>query len=140
MGNFLASSLGTRRKLIVWGTRLFCRPTDRPSDRPSLVLNEENVNDQCGSFLDIAVNIVDERFVTKIYDKRDDFNFEIVNYPDLSGNIPRRQAYGVYTSQVLRYAKVCSKCDDFMKCLNVLTGKLIRKGFKKNELENTLSK
>ena len=105
-----------------------------------LVLNEENVNDQCGSFLDIAVNIVDKRFVTKIYDKRDDFNFEIVNYPDLSGNIPRRQAYGVYTSQVLRYAKVCSKCDDFMKCLNVLTGKLIRKGFKKNELENTLSK
>ena len=105
-----------------------------------LVLNEENENDQCGSFLDIAVNIVDKRFVTKIYDKRDDFDFEIVNYPDLSGNIPRRQAYGVYTSQVLRYAKVCSKCDDFMKCLNVLTGKLIRKGFKKNELDNTLSK
>ena len=37
-------------------------------------------------------------------------------------------------------ASVRSKCDDFMKCLNVLTGKLIRKGFKKNELDNTLSK
>ena len=71
-----------------------------------LVLNEENENDQCGSFLDIAVNIVDKRFVTKIYDKRDDFDFEIVNYPDLSGNIPRRQAYGVYTSQVLCY-EIC---------------------------------
>ena len=33
---FLASSLGTRRKLIVWGARLFCRPTARPSVRPSV--------------------------------------------------------------------------------------------------------
>ena len=87
-----------------------------------------------------SVNIVDKRFVTKIYDKRDDFDFDIVNYPDLSGNIPRRQAYGVYTSQILRYAKVCSEREDYEKCLRTLTGKLIRKGFRKNELENTLSR
>ena len=106
----------------------------------ALVLNKENADDQKGSFLDMAVNIVDKRFVTKIYDKRDDFDFEIVNYPDLSGNIPRRQAYGVYTSQILRYAKVCSEREDYEKSLRTLTGKLIRKGFRKNELENTLSR
>ena len=33
---------------------------------------------------------------TKIYDKRDDFDFEIVNFPFLDGDVPRSTSYGVY--------------------------------------------
>ena len=33
---------------------------------------------------------------TKIYDKRDDFDFDIVNFPFLDGDVPRRTSYGVY--------------------------------------------
>ena len=33
---------------------------------------------------------------TKIYDKRDDFDFDIVNFPFLDGDLPRRTSYGVY--------------------------------------------
>ena len=50
---------------------------------------------------------------TKIYDKRDDFNFEIVNFPFLDGDVPWSLSYGVYISQLIRFARVCSSVDDF---------------------------
>ena len=50
---------------------------------------------------------------SKIYDKRDDFNFEIVNFPFLDGDVPRSPSYGVYISQLIRFARVCSNVDDF---------------------------
>ena len=49
----------------------------------------------------------------KIYDKRDDFNFEIVNFPFLDGDVPRSLFYGEYISQLIGFARVCSNVDDF---------------------------
>ena len=57
---------------------------------------------------------------TWLYDKRDDFDFHIVNFPYLSSNIPSGPSYGVYISQLIRYARCCSHYDDFRyrhKCL-----------------------
>ena len=45
---------------------------------------------------------------SKIYDKRDDFDFDIVNFPFLDGDVPRRALYGVYVSQLIRFAKICN--------------------------------
>ena len=52
---------------------------------------------------------------TKIYDKRDDFNFDIVNFPFLDGDVPQRPSYGVYTriSQLIRFARASSHVTDF---------------------------
>ena len=50
---------------------------------------------------------------TKIYDKRDDFDFEIVNFPFLDGDVPRSTSYGVYISQLIRFAKASSYVADF---------------------------
>ena len=44
----------------------------------------------------------------KIYDKQDDFNLEIVNFPFLDGDVPHSSSYGVYISQLIRFARVCS--------------------------------
>ena len=66
-----------------------------------LVLNQENKEDNWATFLDLEVHIKDGKFYTKTYDKREAFNFEIVNYPDPSGNIPERPAYGIYIYQVM---------------------------------------
>ena len=44
---------------------------------------------------------------SKIYDKRDDFNFEMVNFPFLDGDFPCSPSYGVYISQLIRFARVC---------------------------------
>ena len=49
---------------------------------------------------------VENGFVSsKIYDKRDDFDFDIVNFPFLDGDVPRRASYGVYISQLIRFAR-----------------------------------
>ena len=48
---------------------------------------------------------------TKIYDKRDDFDFDIVNFPFLDGDVPRSASYGVYISQLIRFARVSSHVD-----------------------------
>ena len=40
-----------------------------------------------------------------MYDKRDDFDFEIVNFPILDGDVPRSTSYGVYSSQLIRFAR-----------------------------------
>ena len=53
----------------------------------------------------------DGQLQTSIYDKRDDFNFHITNFPFLSSNIPTSPAYGVFISQLIRYARACSSYD-----------------------------
>ena len=50
---------------------------------------------------------------SKHYDKRDDFNFEIVKFQFLDGDVPCSPSYGVYISQLIRFARVCSNVDDF---------------------------
>ena len=59
-------------------------------------------------FLDLHLSISDGFVKTKIYDKRDDFDFDIVNFPFLDGDIPRSASYGVYISQLIRFARVYS--------------------------------
>ena len=44
----------------------------------------------------------DGQLRTSLYDKRDDFNFHITNFPFLSSNIPSSPAYGVFISQLIR--------------------------------------
>ena len=50
-----------------------------------------------------------------VYDKRDDFNFKITNFPNMCSNIPASPAYGVYISQLIRYARTSSNYSDFLK-------------------------
>ena len=47
---------------------------------------------------DFLLSILNNIVSTKIYDKRDDFNFDIVNFPFLDGDVPQRPSYGVYES------------------------------------------
>ena len=47
------------------------------------------------------------------YDKRDDFDFDIVNFPFLDGDVPRRASYGVYISQLIKFARVCNHVANF---------------------------
>ena len=78
-----------------------------------LQLNKANVSDAEASFLDLHLSISDGFVKTKIYDKRDDFDFDIVNFPFLDGDVPRSASYGVYISQLIRFARVSSYVDDF---------------------------
>ena len=61
----------------------------------------------------------------KIYDKRDDLNFEIVNFRLLDDDVLRSPSYGVYISQLIRSARVCFNADDFNNRNLFLTVKLL---------------
>ena len=69
-----------------------------------LQLSKANVSDTGASFLDLHLSISDAFVKTKIHDKRDDIDFDIVNFPFLDGDVPRSTAYGVYISQRIRFA------------------------------------
>ena len=65
---------------------------------------------------------------TSLYDKRDDFNFHIINFPFLSSNIPYSPAYGVFISQPIRYARACSSYECFILRAMRLSNKLLGQG------------
>ena len=105
-----------------------------------LKLNQENQNDDEATFIDLEEQIKDACIKVKTYDKRDAFKFEIINYPDLSGNIPTKPAYGVFTSQIIRYGRICSKKGDLLERVKSLTKKLLRKHYTINGLKSSLKK
>ena len=61
-----------------------------------LQLNKANSSDTEAPCLDLNLSITNGIVSSKIYDKRDDFNFEKVNFPFLDGDVPRSPSYGVY--------------------------------------------
>ena len=62
------------------------------------------MSDAEASFLDLHLSLSDGFVNTQIYDKRDDYDFDIVNLPFLDGDAPRSASYGVYISQLIRFA------------------------------------
>ena len=61
-----------------------------------LQLNKANASDTEAACLDLNLSIHNDIVSTKIYDKQDDFNFDIVNFPFLDGDVPPRPSYGIY--------------------------------------------
>ena len=96
-----------------------------------LQLNKANSSDTEAAFLDLNLSIHNDIVSTKIYDKRDDFNFDIVIFPFLDGDVPQRPSYGVYISQLIRFARVSSRVTDFNNRTNFLTAKHLKQGFSK---------
>ena len=92
-------------------------------------LNQENESNHKATFLDMEEEIKDKTIVVNTFDKRDAFKFENVNYPDMTGNIPRRPTYGIYPSQIIRYARICSRKEDLILQVKDLTRKLLKKNF-----------
>jgi hypothetical protein len=77
---------------------------------------------------------------TQLYDNLDDFNFFIINFPFLYSNIPISPAYGVYISQLIRYARACSTYDQFLIRGSLLTKKWISQVFLQPRLQAAFRK
>ena len=73
-----------------------------------LQLSKANTYDTKAAFLDLHLSISYDIVSTKIYDKRHDFEFEIVNFPFLDGDVPRSTSYGFYNYQLIRFARATS--------------------------------
>ena len=105
-----------------------------------LQLNKANVSDTEASFLDLHLSISDDFVWTKIIDKWDAFDFYIVNFPFLDGDVSRSTSYDIYISRLIRFARVSSHVDDFNTRNKVLTAKLLRQGYRYHKLRKTFSK
>ena len=90
--------------------------------------------------LDLNLSIHNDIVSTKIYDKRDDYNFDIVNFPFLDGDVPQRHSYGVYISQLIRFARASSHVTDFNNHNKFLTAKLLKQGYGYHKLRKAFSK
>ena len=80
------------------------------------------------------------RLRTKLYNKRYNFNFPIVNFPFICSNIPAAPAYEVYISQLIRYSRSCGSYQDFLNRGLQLTRKLLNQGFLLVKLKSSLQK
>ena len=105
-----------------------------------LEIKETTETAASSSYLDCYLYIDNGKLTTRLYDKRYNFNFLIVNFPFLSSNIPSAPAYGVYVSQLIRYARACSNYQDFLERGKMLTTKLLSQGYQKTKLVATLMK
>ena len=97
---------------------------------PELQLNKANTSDTEAPFLDLHLSISNGFVSSKINDKRDDFDFDIVNFPFLDGDVPRSTSYGVYISQLIRFARVSSHVVDVNARNKSLTAKLLQQGYR----------
>ena len=107
---------------------------------PELVLKKTTESKNLCSYLDVGISIVNGHFNTTVYDKRDDFNFRIVNFPFLSSNIPAGPSYGIYISQLVRIGRICNTYDEFVKRHLMITGRLIKQGFRYSKLVKSFKK
>ena len=105
-----------------------------------LQLNRANFSDTEAPFLDLNLYLSKGTVSTKIYDKRDDFDFYIVNFPFLDGDVPRRTSYGVYIFQLIRFARASSNLNDFNYRNKALTAKLLRQGYRNFKLRKAFCK
>ena len=106
---------------------------------PELEIKETTDTALSASFLDLYLKFDDSgQLSTKIYDKWDDFNFKIINFPNMYNNIPASPAYGVYISQLVRYARASSNYSDFLKCHFYLRNRQLDQGYKKIRLFDLL--
>jgi hypothetical protein len=81
-------------------------------------IKDTTESEKSALYLDILHNVYSNgRLTTTLYDKRNDFDFAIVNFPLLCtcSNIPLSPAYGMYIAQLIRYARSCFAYEDFPK-------------------------
>ena len=138
-----------RVPLFVWGRLHTWASQEKRKEASPLIscstieleIKDTTDTDRSASYLDLHLEIDwvtvknDEVFNATFsnisernYDKRDDFNFPIVNFPLISSNIAAASANGVYISQLILYFRACGSYQDFLDRGLLLTRKRLNQG------------
>ena len=102
-----------------------------------LELKETTESDSECSYLDLLFFSENGELKIRLYDKRDDFNFHIVNFPFMDSNIPISPAYGIYISRLIAFARICSDFTDFSNRHKLLVNRLLSQGVLHNKLRKS---
>ena len=94
-----------------------------------MILECTNISrDKC-TFLDLTISVYKGKFLYKSYDKRNNFGFDIVSYPNITGNVPAAPSYGVYVSQLVRFCDINQSYKHFIADVKVMSAKFISQSF-----------
>ena len=119
----------------------FITQTLRTISAAELEIKYKTERNTSTSYLDLLLPIGrDYQLHTYLNEKRDDFDFHITNFPFLSSNIPSSPAYGVFISQLIRYARACSSYKCFILRAVQLSNKLFGQGYVKERSKSYLRK
>ena len=91
------------------------------------------------TFLDLDISINNNMFVCKLYDKRRDFDFKVVTFPNLRSNIPNKASYGTFIGELYRICKSSSDHIDFIADVKMLIVKLVNQKFERSKLYRALN-
>jgi hypothetical protein len=105
-----------------------------------LVLVPDDSDGLSAPFLDLQLVVKNGVISTSIFDKRDAFDFQIINFPTLTGNIPLKSSYGVFICEAVRYARACTHFSDFKARISILIKKLKTQFFLDKLLKKTYLK
>ena len=108
---------------------------------PELEIKDTTESNTSASYLDLLLSISrNGQLYTSLYDKRDDFNFHITNFPFLSSYIPSSPHYGVFSSKLIRYARACSSYECFILRAVRISNKLLGQEYVKERSRSSLRK
>ena len=100
----------------------------------TLILEGSTCSYKRDNFLDLYIRVIDDKFVTGIYHKVDDFNFEVISYPFPDSNIHSSLGYSTFYSQLIRFHRLCNYKSDFLFRDKLIYQKLINRCYKFNLL------
>ena len=92
------------------------------------------------TFLDLDISVIDGKFISKLYDKRRDFGFKVITFPNLRSNIPNKTSYGTFIGELYRTCKSSTRYEDFIHDVKLLIIKLTNQKFEKSLLYSCLNR
>ena len=100
-----------------------------------LELKKENIDITEASFLDLLITIENNKFTTKLFDKRNDFSFSIVRIPHSISNIPSKMFYSTINAEVLRICRATSSLNSFIETSLKLIDRMKKQGSKNKQIK-----
>ena len=105
-----------------------------------LQLGKENQNSSEASFLDLSIQIHNNKFSVGLYDKRDSFPFNIVRMPYKSSNLPSNIFYSAIGAETLRIARASNSTDSFYSAVKPLVIRMHKQGARSDRLLKVFKK
>ena len=140
---------GTRDYIII--NRQGCAPWSSNDDSTfekhykdicptELELKKENNGNSCASFLDIYIYIGNGEFHTKLFDRRDNFGFDVVRMPLYCSNVHNRMFSGSIGAEFLRISRATSKTENRSRTCKQLLSRMLKQNGQMRRIKFSLIK
>ena len=105
-----------------------------------LELNKENEGTDKADVLDLCLSVKNGKFITGLYDKRDAFNFDIVQFMPMCCNQASSVLYGVFSSQIVRISRACNNFEMFIERIIRMHDVFLELGYDRGKLRTVYEK